>query len=98
MKDIAEGEGDLRKRLKVDPNDEFGQLAGWFNSFAEKLQFSISNVSKDTENLTVASKDLEEIAQEFSLKSKQVKEKSENANRLATLSEHLKSVVSQFQV
>ncbi|GIS87502.1 MAG: hypothetical protein CM1200mP18_02120 [Gammaproteobacteria bacterium] len=32
-KDIAQGEGDLTKRLSVSETGELGQLSGWFNSF-----------------------------------------------------------------
>jgi methyl-accepting chemotaxis protein len=33
LRDIAEGEGDLTRRLAVDTNDELGELAKWFNRF-----------------------------------------------------------------
>ncbi|MDP5494219.1 methyl-accepting chemotaxis protein PctC, partial [Pseudomonas aeruginosa] len=36
MQDIAQGEGDLTKRLKVTSNDEFGTLANAFNRFVER--------------------------------------------------------------
>ena len=35
--DIAEGEGDLTKRLTVDAKGEIGELARWSNSFVEKV-------------------------------------------------------------
>jgi len=37
LRDIAEGEGDLTRRLAVDSNDELGELAKWFNRFVEKV-------------------------------------------------------------
>jgi methyl-accepting chemotaxis protein len=33
LRDIAEGEGDLTKRLEVTSRDEVGDLARWFNTF-----------------------------------------------------------------
>ncbi|HEY2988393.1 MAG TPA: HAMP domain-containing protein, partial [Candidatus Binatia bacterium] len=36
-KDIAEGEGDLTKRLDVQNRDEIGELAYWFNTFLDRL-------------------------------------------------------------
>lgn len=33
LKEIAKGEGDLTKRLKIVSKDEIGQLSNWFNSF-----------------------------------------------------------------
>jgi methyl-accepting chemotaxis protein len=38
LKDIAQGEGDLTKRLNVASDDELGELARWFNTFVDKLQ------------------------------------------------------------
>ncbi len=37
LRDIAEGEGDLTRRLNVDSNDEIGELVSWFNIFVEKI-------------------------------------------------------------
>ncbi|MDX9898203.1 MAG: methyl-accepting chemotaxis protein [Spirochaetia bacterium] len=37
LRDIAEGEGDLTKRLAIDSKDEIGALARSFDSFAQKL-------------------------------------------------------------
>ncbi len=45
LKDIAEGEGDLTRRLKVQSNDELGELATWFNTFIEKLQQIIKEIA-----------------------------------------------------
>ena len=48
MRDIAEGEGDLTRRLTVQNNDEFGELASSFNRFVERIHASISEVSSAT--------------------------------------------------
>ncbi|MDQ6228471.1 methyl-accepting chemotaxis protein PctA [Pseudomonas aeruginosa] len=45
MQDIAQGEGDLTKRLKVTSNDEFGALANAFNRFVERIHESIREVA-----------------------------------------------------
>ncbi|HAL69026.1 MAG TPA: chemotaxis protein, partial [Pseudomonas sp.] len=48
MRDIAEGEGDLTRRLAVQHQDEFGELATSFNRFVERIHASISEVSSAT--------------------------------------------------
>jgi len=48
MANIAEGEGDLTRRLAVDSRDEFGELASAFNRFVERIHASISEVSSAT--------------------------------------------------
>ncbi|MBF0229608.1 MAG: methyl-accepting chemotaxis protein [Desulfamplus sp.] len=62
IKDIAEGEGDLTKRLRVKHNDEIGELAVWFNIFVEKLQILIRNISLDTEVVDSSACDLSKIS------------------------------------
>ncbi|KJG18987.1 chemotaxis protein [Photobacterium angustum] len=52
LNDIADGEGDLTKRLVVEGNDEIAQLGKAFNRFANKLQSIISQVSATTDSLT----------------------------------------------
>jgi methyl-accepting chemotaxis protein len=48
MKDIAEGEGDLTKRLTIQNNDEFGMLGTSFNHFVERIHTSMTEVSSAT--------------------------------------------------
>lgn len=45
LDEIASGDGDLTKRLRVDSRDEIGQLAGSFNRFVEQLHGIISRLS-----------------------------------------------------
>lgn len=44
LHEIAEGDGDLTKRLRVRGRDEIGELAACFNRFADKLVGIITNV------------------------------------------------------
>ncbi|QAY87785.1 chemotaxis protein [Pseudomonas arsenicoxydans] len=48
MEDIADGEGDLTKRLTIQSNDEFGVLGTAFNRFVERIHGSIREVSSAT--------------------------------------------------
>ncbi len=51
MEDIAEGEGDLTKRLRIHNHDEFGVLGSAFNRFVERIHSSIREVSSATEQV-----------------------------------------------
>jgi len=51
MEDIAEGEGDLTKRLRIHNHDEFGILGSAFNRFVERIHSSIREVSSATEQV-----------------------------------------------
>lgn len=46
VRDIAEGEGDLTKRLVVSSQDEIGFFAASFNQFVEKLNGIMTRVAK----------------------------------------------------
>lgn len=54
MMDIAEGEGDLTKRLPVESNDEIGDLNRWINAFMDRIHDLIQQVKKNTNQVTVA--------------------------------------------
>jgi len=51
IKQIADGDGDLTKRLTSTTNDEFSELATEFNNFIEALQRLISNVLEESAKL-----------------------------------------------
>ena len=52
LKDVAEGEGDLTKRIEVKSGDEIGELSHWFNLFIEKLQKMIQDIARSSEVLS----------------------------------------------
>ncbi|KPY20576.1 Methyl-accepting chemotaxis protein [Pseudomonas savastanoi pv. phaseolicola] len=51
MRDIADGEGDLTKRLAITSQDEFGALAQSFNHFVERIHTSIRKVASTAAQL-----------------------------------------------
>lgn len=66
IKDIAEGEGDLTRRLDVKSNDEIRDLANWFNLFLDKLQNIIRQIAENSNIMDSASSDLLQIAGKMS--------------------------------
>lgn len=61
MRDIAEGEGDLTKRMPVHGNDEVADLASQFNAFVNKVHESVRNVEASTEQLGTAAEELTQV-------------------------------------
>ncbi len=51
MADISSGDADLARRLDDQARDEFGQLAGSFNRFVEKIQDVIRDVRHGSDEL-----------------------------------------------
>jgi methyl-accepting chemotaxis protein len=66
LKDIAEGEGDLTKRLEIIKQDEIGELAGWCNTFLEKLQVLIGKIATNSKEVDQAAVELSGIAEKMS--------------------------------
>lgn len=87
LKDAAEGEGDLTKRLNAKRPDEIGVLAGWFDSFVERLNNIIVEINGNSETVSSsalevlrASEQMQEEAKDLSGKSEGVAAASEEMN------------------
>lgn len=63
MRDIAQGHGDLTKRLDITTNDELGELARWFNAFVEKLQDLVGQVISGAQQVSEGSRIVAESSQ-----------------------------------
>jgi methyl-accepting chemotaxis protein len=92
MKDIAEGEGDLTKRLEVTSNDEVAELATWFNTFVDKLQEILRKVASNTQSLAAAGEEISATAQK---QAQGVELQSDQTNHVATAMQEMSSTVQQ---
>lgn len=61
MQDLAEGEGDLTRRLDEKGESEIAMMAKGFNSFASKVQTLVSQVASSVENLSNVVSDVSNI-------------------------------------
>ncbi len=86
IKDIAEGEGDLTKRLNIVSKDELGDLAKWFNLFIEKLQEMIKQLGESAQYIGSSSSSLSQISDSLLGSSN---ETSQRATNVATASEEM---------
>ncbi|MFH1034196.1 MAG: methyl-accepting chemotaxis protein [Pseudomonadota bacterium] len=85
LKDMAQGEGDLTRRLEGASRDELGALASWFNLFVDKLQRMVKQVAEHVGVLTGSVDHLTRISQEMTGKAQdmnaQCASASESTNR-----------------
>ena len=66
LKDIAEGDGDLTKRLTVNSKDEIGQLGSNFNTFVEKLQGIIDQITNAVTQLASSTQEMSAVTEQTS--------------------------------
>ena len=77
LKDIAEGEGDLTRRVNEKRKDEYGELGKWFNAFVSRIHDVIVEVSRSAKDVAAASAEIANTAD-------QMKEGMEDQARQAT--------------
>ena len=86
FQDIAEGEGDLTKRIAIRSRDEIAELAGWFNTFLEKLQGIIRKIATNSSQVDQSSTELTDIA---TLMSNSTSETSSRSNNVSVAAEEM---------
>ncbi|MCL1091722.1 methyl-accepting chemotaxis protein [Shewanella profunda] len=64
MNDIAEGEGDLTRRIAVKGKDEIAELSMAFNLFVEKIHNTVSHVADSTSLLATSAEEMSSITRE----------------------------------
>jgi methyl-accepting chemotaxis protein len=86
LQDIAQGEGDLTKRLDAGRKDEIGEMARYFNQFIEKLQGIIGNVATNADTVASASTQLTAVSDQMTLNSGNT---AENSHAVAAAAEEM---------
>ncbi len=109
LKDIAQGEGDLTKRLNIKNEDEMGELSRWFNTFIEKIHAIIQSISDNSGRLNHTAGELSKMAERLgqtaddtSAKTNSVsaaaEEMSVNMNNVAASAEETSSNVNTVTI
>ena len=98
IRDIAQGEGDLTKRLEADSTDEIGDLAKWFNVFVEKLHDIVSQIKESAENVASGSSQIASGNQDLSQRSQeQASAIEETASTIEQMTSNIKSNADNSQ-
>ncbi|OAB54585.1 chemotaxis protein [Pseudomonas thivervalensis] len=63
LQEIAEGEGDLTRKLSVQGKDETATLAGWFNQFLGMIAQLMQRIGSASSDLQTAAADTSHVAQ-----------------------------------
>jgi methyl-accepting chemotaxis protein len=98
FQDIAEGEGDLTKRIDIRSKDEIAELAGWFNTFLEKLQVMIGKIADNSTQVDRSSTDLSDIASAMSSGATETSTRADNVSVAAEeMSANLNNVAAAME-
>jgi methyl-accepting chemotaxis protein len=84
IQDIAEGEGDVTKRLEIAGkfgHDELGEVSRLFNVFMDKLQEILRGIASQTHRLAVASEQLLEASKQITVNSGETAQESNSVSR-----------------
>ncbi len=84
--ELAQGEGDLRKRINTNAKDEIGEMAKGFNTFLGHLHEIITDITTASRSLDVASESLAVVAGKMSDKAQDMTQQS---NGVAAASEEM---------
>ncbi|MCG8565260.1 MAG: methyl-accepting chemotaxis protein, partial [Desulfobacterales bacterium] len=91
LKDIAEGEGDLTRRIDLKSRDEIGELARWFDAFISRLNNIIVDIGANSETVTASSGELLVVAEQMEDDSSELAGRS---NSVATAAEEMSASMS----
>ncbi|GAB6871663.1 methyl-accepting chemotaxis protein [Halomonas shantousis] len=71
MEDIAQGRGDLTRRLEVESRDEIGELANQFNAFVSRMQDTLREVRTSTTSVYQAAGEIAQGSEELATRTDQ---------------------------
>jgi len=92
LSNIAKGASDLTKRIKVETQDEFGQLAQNFNSFLDKLREIISQVVITVNDLYAFVDENHKLFENFY---RAISDQLNEIARISTTAEEFSSTISE---
>jgi methyl-accepting chemotaxis protein len=81
LKEISEGEGDLTARIKLQSEDEFANMARYFNKFLDQLQNMVSDIKNATESITGVMVSMSSAMEEVSSTSGEIASGVSDTNR-----------------
>ncbi len=93
LKDMAEGDGDLTRRLDYRKRDEIGEMCASFNTFMDKLHGIIVKVSGITGQLAAAALQVQGTSQQIAQGTRQVSSQSVS---IATATEEMAATSSEI--
>jgi methyl-accepting chemotaxis protein len=93
LKDIAEGEGDLTRRIEVIGRDEIDEVGIWFNVFIGRIEKIVRRVAEHANTLGQGATELAATAHETAA---QAAQQQQQAERITTVMSEMSSAVQEI--
>ncbi|HEY1901908.1 MAG TPA: methyl-accepting chemotaxis protein [Terracidiphilus sp.] len=93
LQDIAEGEGDLTRRIEVNGSNEIDEVGIWFNVFIGRIEEIVRRVAEHANTLGQAATELAATAQETA---EQAAKQQQQAERITTAMNEMSSAVQEI--
>ena len=93
LKDIAQGEGDLTRRIEVNGDNEIDEVGRWFNDFIGRIEDIVRRVSTHAQTLGSAATELAHTAQETA---SQAKQQQDQASRISITMNEMSTAVQEI--
>jgi len=92
IKDVAQGEGDLTKRIEAGADDEVAELGRWFNVFMDKLRDILLKVDSNSQSLAAAGQQISGTARQ---QAEDAESQKERTDQVVTAMQQMASTVQQ---
>jgi methyl-accepting chemotaxis protein len=66
LRDISEGEGDLTQTIDEESQDEFGELARYFNRFVSKIRDTVRQIGDTSQTLAASAEEFTALSRQLS--------------------------------
>jgi methyl-accepting chemotaxis protein len=93
LQDIAEGDGDLTRRIDVHGNNEIDEVGKWFNVFIERIEEIVRQVMGHAQTLGAAATEMALTAQETA---SQAKAQQEQATRIGVTMNEMSTAIGEI--
>ena len=93
LQDIAEGEGDLTRRIDVEGRNEIDEVGIWFNVFIGRIEDIVRRVANHARTLGQAASGLADTARETAV---QATQQQEQAGRISVTMNEMSSAVQEI--
>ena len=93
LQDIAEGEGDLTRRIEVNGRDEIDEVGIWFNVFIGRIEEIVRRVAEHANTLGQGATELAATANETAA---QAAQQQKQAERISTVMSEMSSAVQEI--